>query len=124
MADPHVITALVKKRGDLAGELAEIDKRRHAVADRIADVDSVLAMFGYREDPKTIPARRKQTGRIFKRGQLRRLIYDLHRERPELTVNRDIAVEVMRRLEMDVGNATLLASVAQKVKDVRKVIGR
>jgi hypothetical protein len=124
MADPHVITALVKKRGELAGELAEIDKRRREIAARISHVDSTLAMFGYGDDPKAIPARRKQTGRIFKRGQLRRLIYDLHRERPDLAVNRDIAVEVLRRLQMDIGDTTLLASVAQKVKDVRKVIGR
>ena len=52
------------------------------------------------------------------------MIYDLHRERPDLTINKEIAVEVMRRLEMDAGNAALLAAVALKVKDVRKVIGR
>ena len=43
----------------------------------------------------------------------------MRRERPELTANRDIAVEVMRRLQWDLENATLLASIAEKVKDVR-----
>jgi len=50
--------------------------------------------------------------------------FDIRRERPELTVNRDIAAEIMRRLEWDLGSAVLLASVAEKVKDVRKVTGR
>jgi hypothetical protein len=124
MAEPHIISALVKKRGELASELAETDKRRREIAGRIAHVDHVLAMFGYDGDPKAIPARRKQTGRVFKRGHLRRMIFDIGRERPELTVNRDIAAEIMRRLEWDLDNAVLVASIAEKVKDVRKVIGR
>ena len=124
MAEPHVISALVKKRGELAGELAEIDKRRREITGRIAHVDSVLTMFGYDGDPKAIPTIRKQTGRLFKRGQLRRIIYDLRRERPELTVNKEIAAEVLKRLGWDTDNGTLLSTVAEKVKDVRKVIGR
>jgi hypothetical protein len=113
MAEPHVITALVQKRG----ELAEIDKRRREIAGRMDHVDHVLTMFGYGDDPKAIPARRKHTGRIFKHGQLRRLIYDLRRERPEPSINREIAAEVMRPLQMNLNNATLLATVAEKVKD-------
>ena len=64
MAEPHVITAQVKKRGELAGELAEIDKRRREIAGRIDHVDYVLTMFGYGDDPKAIPARRKHSRRI------------------------------------------------------------
>ena len=124
MAEPHVITALVKKRGELAGELAEIDKRRREIAGRIDHVDHVLTMFGYGDDPKAIPARRKHSGRIFKHGQLRRLIYDLRRERPELSINRQIAAEIMRRLQWDLKNEVLLTAVVEKVKDARKVIMR
>ena len=69
-------------------------------------------------------ARQKQSTRLFKSGHLRRLIYDLRRERPELTVNRDIAAEVLQRMGWDVDDATLLATVAEKVKDIRKLIGR
>ncbi|MCB1431835.1 MAG: hypothetical protein KDK75_05160 [Alphaproteobacteria bacterium] len=123
MAEPHVISALVKKRGELAGELAEIDKRRREITGRIAHVDSVLTMFGYEDDPKAITARRKQTGRLFKRGQLRRMIYDLRRERPDLALNKQIAAEVIKRLGWDTDDATLLANVSEKVKDIRKVIG-
>ena len=80
-------------------------------------------MFGYEDDPKAITARRKQTGRLFKRGQLRRMIYDLRRERPDLALNKQIAAEVIKRLGWDTDDATLLANVSEKVKDIRKVIG-
>ena len=79
-------------------------------------------MFGYGNGPKTIPAHKKQSTRLFKSGHLRRLIYDLRRERPELTVNRDIAAEVLQRMGWNLDDATLLATVAEKVKDVRKVM--
>ena len=124
MAESHVISALVKKRGELAGELAEIDKRRREIAGRMDHVDHVLTMFGYGDDPKAIPARRKHSWRIFKHGQLRRLICDIRREKPELSINREIAAEIMRRLQWGLENQVLLTSVVEKVKDARKVIMR
>ena len=64
MVKPHVISALVKMRGDLAGRLAAHDRKRRAIADQLAHVDHVLIMFGHEGDSKDIPAKRKQTLRI------------------------------------------------------------
>ena len=51
------------------------------------------------------------------------MIYDLRRERPDLALNKQIAAEVIKRLGWDTDDATLLANVSEKVKDIRKVIG-
>ena len=121
MAEPHVISALVKKRAELSGELAAHDRKRRAITDRLAHVDSVLAMFGYDDDPKAIKPRKKAPPRMFKRGQLRRTVADIGRQLPELKDNRLIAVEVISRLGWDSGNTELIEQVREKVKDVRKV---
>lgn len=120
MADPHVITALVKKRSELAGELLEAERRKQAIMASLVHVDSVLGLFGYQGEPSAIPARRKQSDRVFGRGELTRMIYDIGRERPELACNRDIAAEVMQRKDWDIENTGLVTMIASKVKDVRK----
>jgi hypothetical protein len=121
MAEPHVISALVKKRAELAGDLAAHDRKRRAITDGLAHVDSVLAMFGYEDDPKAIKPRRKAPPRMFKRGQLRRTVADIGRQLPDLKDDRAIAVEVVSRLGWDAGNTELVEQVREKVKDVRKV---
>jgi hypothetical protein len=121
MAEPHAISALVKKRAELAGELAVHDGKRKAILDRLANVDSVLAMFGYERDPATIKPRRKAATRIFKRGMLRRTVADIAKQRPDLIDNRAIAVEVILRMGWDLESVGLVTQVRDKVKDVRKV---
>ena len=45
MAEPHVVTALVAKRAELSGELANLDERRAAIKAHIAHLDAVLRLF-------------------------------------------------------------------------------
>ena len=124
MGEPHVISALVRKRAQLAGVLAETARLQRTIAKHIAHVDQVLAIVGYRNDPKAIPNRRKNTPSLFKRGQLRRIIYDIRREGPCVTTDRGMAIEVMRRMKWDHADEALLCLVTLKTRDVRKAIGR
>lgn len=121
MAEPHAISALVKKRAELSGELAVHDGKRKAILDRLANVDSVLTMFGYESDPATIKPRRKAPTRMFKRGILRRTVADIARQRQDFCDNRAIAVEVILRMGWDLESTGLVAQIRDKVKDVRKV---
>lgn len=124
MAQPHVISALVRKRAELTWLQAETGKLHRSIAKNIAKVDHVLAMVGYRDDPGTIRKRRKNNPPLFRRGQLRRLIYDIRHEGPCISTDRQFAVEVMRRLLWNTGDESLLLAVTLKVRDVRKAIGR
>ena len=124
MAEPHVISALVKKRGELAWLLSEAGKMQRRIAKHLAHVDHVLAVMGYEHDPLAIRKRRKNTPSLFRRGQLRRLIYDICREGPCISTDHQFAVEVMRRLNWDQSDGRLALLVTLKVRDVRKAIGR
>ena len=84
-------------------------------------MDSVLALFGYEDDPKAIKPRKRAPSRMFKRGQLRRTVADIGRQLPELNDNRAIAIEVVSRMGWDRQNTELVDQVREKVKDVRKV---
>ena len=122
MAEPHVITALVKKRGELAGEIATLRRQRDLARSRLTLVDKTLKLFGYEGDPKAIRPRRRQLGRIFGRGELRRFVFDTLRGARGPLTNSAIATLMIQAKGWDEADAELLAAVAGKVKDVRKIV--
>ena len=124
MAEPHIISALVKKRAELGGELLAIETRKRQVMASLSQIDSSLAIFGYSGNTKAIAPRRKHPPRMFKRGQLRRMIYDIGRAHSEFATNDTIAGEVMRRMKWNEADAGLQFSVSLKVREIRKLIGR
>lgn len=124
MAEPHVITALIQKRADLAGELAETEARVIAIRANIEHVDCCLALFGYKPDPQDIPPRRRQRGRIFRRGELSRMVYDILRAATGPISNREIAARIVAIMNWDQENEDLISDVAVRVKDARKRMPR
>lgn len=122
MADPHVITALVKKRGELAGEIQTLRRHRASARSKLTLVDKALKLFGYEGDPRAIRPRRRQLGRIFGRGELRRFVFDMLRGARGPLTNSAIAVLMIEAKGWDGSDTELLAAVAGKVKDVRKLI--
>jgi hypothetical protein len=96
MADPHVITALVRKRAELAGLLRDLDRRRDSLQRQLAHVDETLKLFDYDGDPRTIKPVRPHR-RLFRRNELRCMALDVMREAKHLLTYRDIAEAVIRR---------------------------
>lgn len=122
MAESHVVSALVQKRAELSGELAQLDERRAALKAHIANIDAVLRLFRYIGDPTKIKPRRRR-GWMFRRGELQRLILDIERDARRPLRNDEFAHEVIIRKGWD-PIPDLLDSVADKVKDVRKRLAR
>ncbi len=118
MAEPHIVTALVAKRAELSGELGKLDERRAAIKAHIANRDAVLRLFCYKGDPAKIKPRRKRN-RIFRRGELARMVHEIERQATGPLHEDDIAAEVLTRKGW-AHDPDLLESVAEKVKDVRK----
>lgn len=121
MADPHVITALVAKRAELAGEIGKLDERRAAIKAHIANIDAVLRLFLYKGDPATIKPKRKRNW-MFRRGELMRMVADIERAATRPLHKDDIAREILTRKGW-ARDPDLLETVADKVKDVRKRAG-
>lgn len=111
MAESHVITALVRKRAEMAGNVAKLDKQRRAAKARLHHIDMALLEFGYGGDPKAIGPRASYQ-RMFGRGELRRLVADIVRERGPLS-NRQMVIRVKG---WDAADTDLLARVTDSVK--------
>ena len=122
MAELHAIAALVRKRAELATEITETSRKRHGLTLQLAQVDCTLLIMGYGKDPNAIKPRRKVVPPLFKQAQLRRLLYDIRRVRPEMTDNQQIADEVMRKLGWDSEDAALRFSVFLKVREKMKTL--
>ena len=118
MAESHAVSALVRKRAELAGEIGKLDDRRAALRAHIANLDAVLRLFCYRGDPAEIKPRRKRRW-MFRRSELQRMVLDIERKADGPLDKEDIAREVMNRKGW-APDPDLLESVADKVKDVRK----
>ena len=123
MADPHVITALVKKRSQLAGDLASLDRQRRDLRRRISFVDQALREFGYDGDPSEIQPRKTYKPR-FRRYELRRLVSDVLRDATQPMTNADIAKHVIASKGWDSNDAKLLGLVASSVNSTLRGYGK
>lgn len=117
MGEPHVISALVAKRAELAGRMLDLDKQKAALKAQLRHVDHTLAIFGYSDPPRDIPPKRPHVYR-FKRNELPRLIRRIEAEGEKLT-NRDIALRIMEGKGWDASDRDLVAKVAESVKSAK-----
>ena len=118
MAEPHVVTALVAKRGELSGELQKLEERRLAIKAHIANVDAVLRLLCYAGDPAKIKPKRKRNW-LFGRGELQRMVLDIEREADGPLHKEEIALKVLD-LKGWKHDPDLVETVADKIKDVKK----
>jgi hypothetical protein len=119
MGEPHVISALTRKRAVIAGELAKAEKRCNAMREYLLALDNTLRIFGYDGDPADIkPARPYR--RMFRRGELNRAVLAILRTANGHLSNSDMAKRVIEMKDWDAADVGLARSVAEKIRDVRK----
>jgi hypothetical protein len=104
MAETHVISALVAKRGELSGELIAAEKRIVQIRADLASIDGVIRVF----DPSIASANnrpivKRKTPLSLPQGQGARLILDMLRRAGEPLSPRQIAERVAseRALSVD-----------------------
>ena len=119
MGEPHVISALTRKRAVIAGELAKAEKRCEAMRNYLLALDNTLRIFGYDGDPADIKPIRPYRA-MFRRGKLKRAVLAILRTADGLLTHAEIAEQVIRSKGWIAADAALADAVAEKVKDVRK----
>lgn len=122
MAETHAISALIAKRAELAGLMLDLDRQKSVLRNQLHHVDHTLAIMGYGDPPRAIPAKRPKLYR-FKRRELPRLMADCQRQEPGLS-NRDIAVRVIGLKGWDSADAGLVRKVAESVKKAKNWASR
>lgn len=123
MGEPHVISALVRKRMELRRDIADIGRQVRSIRKDMAHVDACLAMYGYEPSPDETKLVRSRRQSLFKHGQLKRMVLDIRREAGRPITNQRIAAEVIRLMGWT-ETGPLLVMLTAEVKDVTKRLQR
>jgi chromosome segregation and condensation protein ScpB len=83
MAEPHVISALVKKRGEIVGEIQHLESLIRDYKTNLSSIDTTIHIFDSSYDLRTIKSKKAQRNRYFETGEAKVLILDLLRKASE-----------------------------------------
>ena len=115
MAEPHVITALVKRRSELSGEIENTHERLKKMILDLEHLDRTLLMFDPDYKIETIKPRAfRPPDDWAKRGQMTRLIMGILRQAAEPMSARDIAVQLMLERALDTADERLVRLMAKR----------
>ena len=117
MGQPLVLYALKRKHAELAGEI-------HRLVRELDQVEGSLRRSGYQGDFSDIPPKLRKPKRLFGRGELRRLVIDILREKRCPPFNAHIAAEIVRAKGWSVKDGLLHRQMVDRVKAVRNGLRR
>ncbi len=107
MGEPHVISALVRKRAELAGEIEAAQGRAAQLRSDLLHLDAVIMLFDPTMVPGRIAAKRKRTSKQnhwFGPGELARSVLDTLRAAGAPLSIAEVAERIMARKGLDAGD--------------------
>ena len=116
MAEPHVITALAKKRAELSGDIerAQIELRQMIMD--LERLDATLLMFDPSYDiPSIKPKAFRPPEDWSKRGQMTRLVLTILRKAAQPLMAREIAAQLICERGLDQNDPALLRLMTKRV---------
>lgn len=112
MADTnkYALAALKDKRATLAGEIAQLKNKLAWAESQLKHVDATIGLFEPNLDPSAIPAKRpKKRIKLFRQGELGRLILDALRTADGPLRTQDVVTAIMLAQGHDEAARTALA---------------
>jgi hypothetical protein len=118
MADPLVISALMKKRAELDGDVRQAEKR---IADLRADletIDAAIRIFDASRIPHKIkPKVRRAKPRMFRHGECSRAVMGILRVAAEPMTVRAITDRLVAEYHLEVAQPADMAALVHKVRN-------
>ena len=106
MAEPHVISGLKAKQDEIKKRISDLKKQIRAAQLELSTISKTLRIFG--ENPRT------GGDKLFRRGELPRIIFDALREAKGGLDIEEIAGAVMKAEGIEADNAETIAIVRQR----------
>jgi hypothetical protein len=118
MAESHVVSALVAKRSEVSGLIADLERKIAQQRADLVHVDAVLRLYAPALEPEGIPARavRRRNG-WFKSGELVRMVLEMLRVAPAPMPLREISIAVMSRRGLDPTDAHTARLIRKQVNN-------
>jgi len=116
MAEPHVITALAKKRAELSGDIETTQAKLRQMILDLESLDKTLLMFDPDYRIETIrPKAFRPPDDWSKRGEMTRIILGILRQATEPMTSSDIAVQLIAERALDQTDAKLQRLMTKRV---------
>lgn len=108
----HVVSQLIEKRKQLAGEFLYYQKKVEELNKQILAIDTSIVIFDPNISPKEFkPIRYSNKKRYFAHGEAMILIYDILREAGEPVATADIVKAIMKKKGFDISDKELYNGV-------------
>jgi len=125
MAESHVVSGLVAKRGELAGRVQLCRRELRQLADELVHLDATIHLFAPHYDLGGIQARRQRRGRRwFGPGECQRLVLEVLRDAEGPLSDQGVTVAVAARQGL-LGRPEVLAPLQKTTLAVlRRLAGK
>ena len=110
----HVLSGLVKRRAELAGEAEALRARLAQIATDLGHLDAVIRQFDSEYDLSAIRPKRPRGPDVAKRGERSRFILKVLREAPEPVTTQEVARRLMAEHGQDGEDRRLVAQAMKR----------
>ncbi len=115
MAEPHVITALTKKRSELSGDIESTQVQLRQMILDLEKLDATLLMFDPEYDiPSIKPKAFRPPDDWSRRGEMTRLCSGILRQATEPLTSRDVAVQLIAERALDKDDPRLVRLMTKR----------
>ncbi|MFZ6800380.1 hypothetical protein [Undibacterium sp. Di24W] len=98
MAESHVISGLVSKRAEVAGQITSYQSEIHRLQSALSHLDGTIKLFAPEFDLRTVKSKRTNArNQYFEHGEAQRMTLDVLREVGRPMCSREIADALMQR---------------------------
>ena len=125
MAESHVVSELVAKRGDLAGQAEHCRRELQRLADELGHLDATIRLFDPAYDLGGIRPRKRRRGRRwFGPGECQRLVLEVLRDAAGPVSDQGVAVAVAARKGLQDRPEALAALQKTTLAVLRRLTGK
>lgn len=112
----YVLTGLVKRRAEMAGEIEATHEKLKGLLDQLGSLDATIIQFDPGYQPEGIRPKAFRPPEDWSHyGQMSRLILSILRQAKEPLTTRDLAVEMLVSRALDKDDRKLLALMIKRV---------
>jgi len=116
MTEPHVVSALVRKRAELSGQIRDLERRIERQRISLANLDATIRLFSPEANPDAIrPKRQNRRTMYFARNEFSRLTLDALRLAPAPISSADIAGSILRAKNMQSDDEAMNVLINERV---------
>ena len=109
MAESHVVSGLLSKREEIAGQITTIQAEIGRLQGALTHLDNAIKLFSPQYDLRTIKGKRTYTkSKNFERGEAQRMTLDVLRELKKPLCSREIVDELLERKNIESTTANIV----------------